>query len=569
MAAPAAIDTDGMQAEIAGFITLHWPELRARLGDLLDGFIDVACASAASHQIARGVLTARFVNVCCALGPNFERKPENEWALAILADERLGGWVKLHQLVVRASTELKRRASDGGNLSDPLLRTDGLLLDALDQNSRVANSDAVRAPRLTCDLEAVDIRLLELDWRREYRQQDGAWQRMPVAVANPSIRIGPGSSVPALVCVLTHAPGTGDAARLQVRLLTHAVCDQDHHPLVESAGEHGLWSWRGHQARAVSWLVDGPAPVPSANGLGVTLIEETLPRTSLLRAATCGLRDEGVPIGSVQTYVWAYPADQWLFVWQREPGASRQWPRPATAAPDQAAPATRVRIERDGVVVPSLRWATGFDETLDAELLRGFDKLFAAWQETTTEASMTVAATMLCGRAMLSWGWREGPEGLAGRPLMRVVGDLDLGHAIDIVLTGEVALGVTRTKVRLIVHGQATLRQQPTRDNAVPGLPEVLLAAAVRWSFDYRIEFDPLAVDEGALWSEAGPCTGAIVGEMGLRPRSGGGGGWQWFTRLDTQAVSVPVCLHDPVLGQTRLRLQLLPAMKFLDWSLG
>ena len=567
MAAPAATDADGMHAEIAAFITLHWPDLRVRLGDLLDGFIDVACANAAAHQIARGVLTARFVNVCCALGPNFERKPENEWALAVLAEERLGEWVKLHQLVVRASTELKRRAGDGGKLSDSLQRTDGLLLDALDQHSRAANSDAVQAPRLACDLEAVDIRLLELDWRREYRQQDGAWQRMPVAVASPSIRIGPGASAPALVCVLTHAPGTGDAARLQVRLLTHAVCDQDRHPLVESAGDHGLVSWRGHQARAVSWLVDGPAPVPAANGLGVTLIEETLPRTSLLRAATCGLRDEGVPIGSVETYVWAYPADQWLFVWQREPGPSRQWPRVATAAPEQVAPATRMRIERDGVAMPSVHWAKGFDETLDLELLRGFDQLFAAWQETATESSMTVAATMLCGRAMLGWGWREGPEGLAGRPLMRVAGNLDLRHAVDIVLAGEMALGATRTNVRLIVHGQATLRQQPTREHAVPGLLDVLMAAAVRWSFDYRIEFDPLAVDEGALWSEAGPCTGAMAGEMGLRPRSGGG--WQWFARLDTQAVSVPVCLFDPVLGQTRQRVALLPALRLLDWSLG
>ena len=51
MAAPAAIDTDGMQAEIAGFITLHWPELRARLGDLLDGFIDVACANCVGAPI--------------------------------------------------------------------------------------------------------------------------------------------------------------------------------------------------------------------------------------------------------------------------------------------------------------------------------------------------------------------------------------------------------------------------------------------------------------------------------------------------------------------------------------
>ena len=91
----------------------------------------------------------------------------------------------------------------------------------------------------------------------------------------------------------------------------------------------------------------------------------------------------------------------------------------------------------------------------------------------------------------------------------------------------------------------------------------------MRWRFEYRIEFDPVAVDEGALWSQAGPCTGALVGEAGLRPRSTGGSGWQWFVRLDSEAVSIPLCLHDPVLGQTRQTLALLPATRLLDWSLG
>ena len=550
-------------------VAAHWPELTVRLGERLSEFIDAASGNAALHLIAAGAATARFVNVCCAFGPNFERRPENEWALAILADERLGEWVKLHQLVVRGATELKRRVSEGHATSDQLLRSDGALLDALDARERAGNSDSVALARLACDLEAVDIRLLEVDWRREYRNFDGAWQLAPVTDFATSLRVGPGSPAPELVCVLTHAPPSGPAARLQIRLLTHAICDQDHHPQVVFAGDHGLWSWKGHNARAVSWLVEARAPEPATNGLGVMLVEETVPRTSLLLASTCGLRDEGVPTGSLKTYVWAYTCDQWLFTWQRETGPQRQWPRPSGAAPGQAALPTRCRIERNGLGLASARWAQAFQDTLDPELERGFDALFTAWQECATNCSMTLTAGVLCGRSTLTWGWREGPDGLAGRPLMRVLGDFDLTSSIDLLLSGEVVLGTTRTRVRLVVQGSAPMKQQIARERALPGLPEVLLSAVARWRFVYRIEFDPVALDEGALWSEAGPCSGALVGETGLRPRPMGGGGWQWYARLTTEAVSVPVCVHDPVLGQTRRTLALLPALKLLDWSLG
>jgi hypothetical protein len=103
----------------------------------------------------------------------------------------------------------------------------------------------------------------------------------------------------------------------------------------------------------------------------------------------------------------------------------------------------------------------------------------------------------------------------------------------------------------------------------MPTLLELLLPATVKLRFDYRIEFDPVAVEEAALWSETGPCTGALVGEIGLRPRAGGGSGWQWFARLDSEAVSVPVTVHDPLLGRTTSRVSLLPAVRLLDWSAG
>lgn len=182
---------------------------------------------------------------------------------------------------------------------------------------------------------------------------------------------------------------------------------------------------------------------------------------------------------------------------------------------------------------------------------------------------MTATAGLLCGRAALTWGWREGPGGLAHQPLMRVVGDFDLGTEVDVSMTGEVLLGVTRTRVRLLVQGKASGPGQIAREGVEPGLLPALLSNIVRWRFEFRLEFEPVAVEEGAMWSIVGPCTGAVVGEAGLRPRTSGGSGWQWYAQLDTEAVTVSLCIHDPLLGQTRQTVPLLPALQLVDWSLG
>jgi hypothetical protein len=290
-------ETQGMTKDgLSELVTEYWPDLRLRLGNLLDAFCETVQAGAAGHQLRSDLAVARFCSLCCALGPNFERKPENEWALAILADERLAENVKVHQLVVRASAELKARQGAGHGLGDEILRADGKLLDATDAASRAASSDWVPVPRLSCDVEAVDIRLLEIDWRGEYQYLEGSWQWVAVVPESPSVRVTADVPAPPMVCILSHGPGKGAAARIQVRLLTHALCDHDRHPVVEFAGAHGLTRWHGHAARAVSWRVECLAPGLSTNAMGVALVEETLPATSLVRASACGLRDVGVPV---------------------------------------------------------------------------------------------------------------------------------------------------------------------------------------------------------------------------------------------------------------------------------
>ena len=288
-----------------------------------------------------------------------------------------------------------------------------------------------------------------------------------------------------------------------------------------------------------------------------------------MRATTCGLRDEGVPTGAVETYVWAYPADQTLFECQRDAEQTWQWPRSGSPEESGLAPLTRCRIERDGQELAATKWVKAIHEALDLALVRGFDTLFTAWQTVVTDASMLLKVSLMSGRSAVTWGWREGPQGLAGRPLLRALGDLDLHNDVDLLLSGELELGLTRTRVRLRLQGAAPLKQRFTRDQDTPGLLDVLLPVVARWRFNYRIEFDPIAVDEGAVWHDAGPCTGSLVGELGLRPNTSGGAGWQWFARLDTEAVTAPVSVFDPVLGETRRVLPLLPATKLLDWSLG
>jgi hypothetical protein len=106
------------------------------------------------------------------------------------------------------------------------------------------------------------------------------------------------------------------------------------------------------------------------------------------------------------------------------------------------------------------------------------------------------------------------------------------------------------------------------REKIVPALMDVLLQKTVRWQMPFQLEFDPIAVDDASLWSETGPCTGTLSGEVGLRPRQSGSG-WQWYAQMSTDPVSVPLCIVDPVIGQTHQTLSLLPGVCLLDWSLG
>jgi hypothetical protein len=535
-----------------------------RLGPRLNDFVAAAVQKAGRHHLQQEPAVARYVNLCFALGPNFEDKAENEWALALLSNDALVDWVTLHQLVVKACSVLQGMPVDGPRAAAQLQHADAAFLDSYDALPRPDEEPALA--RVACDIEMLDIGLLEQSGRHEYTLVNGQWSRTSVTLTATALRITAGQAPPRQVTLLSHAPGNGPLARVQVRQHMHACCAQDVHPALRLTGPHGLAHWQGHPATALSWEAPAVAGVPAPSGLGALLLVETQASISLLNAQCCGLRDTGVPTGTFETWLWCYRADQYLFAFQRSALLEAQWPRDPQAAPSVAL--SSLGYERDGVPLPTHVWLEGLDQALPQQLQQGLDHLFAQWAAGLQNASMRTSVGLLQGQCDLTWGWRESALGLAEPAWMRVAGHIDLHNQLDLELSGELALGVTRTRLQLSLKGAlpwvCSLQREPQAD-----LMQTVLAGGARGQLPFQISFDPIAVEEGAMLSSVSGCTGQLGLECGLRPRTQGGGGWQFYLRLQTTPVSVSLTLHDPVLGHAHKSLVLLPASKLLDWSLG
>ena len=555
---------------LTGLLESFWPEVFSKLGARAANFCDAARRKAAIHQLTEPLAVDRYVNLCLAIGPNFEDKLENEWALAILRDDRLTDTVRAHQLVVQGRREMLRRSFEMRQIGERLGLADTAILDQYDIWACTADPDAKAFPRVACDLEAIEIRLVEFDWRREYRRQNGSWNLVPVEGFVNAVRIGPGNETPELICVLTHSQSNGPRARLQVRRVVHAQCQQDRHPLVSSAGDHGLTQWRGSQARNVSWEVLELMSSAKRNdvraGKGLGVFAEAVPDTSMLHVATCGLRDDGVPVGAIKTYVWAYPADQWLFTMKRDCDSRAQWPRPVGNAPLPAFIATVCALERDGERTHLAALAADFDQDMRLAVRKGLDDLFLAWQACAAESSMLAQVSLLSGTAALTWGWREAPMGIAEKPFLRAVGQFNLESQVEIQLEGFIDLDGTRTRVTLSANGCVPLAGDFAREQPVPDLFEVFLPVVERAQLPFRVECDPVAMEGAAAWTETVSCRGALSVEAGFKPRTHGGG-WHWYARVRSEAVSVQLCLADPVLGRTYKTFAMLPAVAIVDWS--
>lgn len=550
---------------IEAFLQQRWPALAARLGDRSAALVQSIDEKTAQRGLSAGVQAARFANLCLALGPGFETRPEHEWALAILINEQLDPWVKLHQLVLQAAASLRRRGGDGEAQAQRLLDNDLLLLDRFDVAPQPGPDPWRDGPqalrRVACDFEAAELRLLDTAFRQEYRLLGDQWQRVAVDAPSP-VRIDAQHAAPQRITVLTRMVGEVSPVRVQVRTVHHGRCGLGLHPAVLWLTGRNIDRWQDEAARAPVWPLWAPdvADLPG-------LLQTAEPEITLLKVHSCGLRNEGVPLGDVDTQLWAYAAWQCLLTQQRDARMGFAWPD-SKSSPPTVTP-TRFRFERDGAPCPSDAWVRGFDESLRAALDKGLQGLHQAWQPHVQDGALKAEIGLFDGKAAWTWGWREGPRGLASQPVLRVVADLDWQASCDMQLSGQVEFAGAKATLRLRIEGQSRLQGMIERLQADVPLFTAMEPAQLKWRWPVLLEFDPVADDSGVVFREAGPCTGALTGTMGLRISASRGGAWEWFCTLALEPVATRVVVHDPVLGASESHMALLGSVSLLDWSLA
>jgi hypothetical protein len=557
---------DAPDFSLDDFMQQRWQALASRLGERRSALLQSIEEKTGQLGFSAGLQAARFANLCLALGPGFETRPENEWALAILLNDKLEGWVKLHQLVLLAATALRRRGGEAEAQAQLLLDNDRVVLDRFDVPARPTGrrpqrEQPTRLRRVACDFEAAELRLLDTGFRQEYRLQGGQWQR--VAVEGPApVRIDAQHPAPERITVLTRIAGEEAPVRLQVRTVHHGRCGLGLHPSVTLLSGRDVEARRDEAARAPVWPVSAP-PVKDLPGL----IQTPEPDISLLKIQSCSLRNEGVPLGDVQMQLWAYAAQQVLLTQQREARMGFALPDPKSSPP--AVQPTKLVFERDGVSCPVDAWQRGFDESLRAALDQGLQDLLKAWQKHVQEPSLKAEIRLFDGKAALTWGWREGPRGLASPPVERAVADIDWLAGAELALAGMVEYAGAKAHLRLHVEGEARLQTLIERLHAEVPLFTAMEGSQLKWRWPVRLDFDPMADDSGIVFREVGPCTGALSGTLGLRVSASRGGAWEWFATMALEPVATRVVVHDPLLGGSESHLALLGSVALLDWSLA
>lgn len=558
-------------AALKAHLAAQWPALPTKIGERYDAFVELAVQQALQRGWSGTAAVARFAQLWAVWGAGWHDKPGFEWAQRLLAAPAAQEWSTIHQLVRRSLAEL---AQLPGTRIEPrvLAEADARVIERfgpLGRRGRMLRPPEQELPQAACDLEAAELRALDDVQHLEYQLAGTEWQRAPAALP-PALRIDAARPLPAFTSLLSPQAGQGAPWRAQARLRPLVTCGVDHHPAVWFDGTHGRWAWHGHESRAVSWPLATREQADAPAGPGTRIADETSPEPYRLQFQTCGLRDEGDPLGAQATELRVYPAAQW---WVE---IARAQPQPQALLPGPRAwarPATRCRVERDGAAQDPAPLKQQFEDGLDGAIAVGLQTLAAAWERLPGLAQPALDATLglLVGRAAATWGWRLGPGGIEGAALMRLVALLELDALqADLRLAGELSVAGTRCRVTLQAQGREALRTEVRHETPEPSLVERLLpVATARWRLPFTVAVEPIATESAALLQLSAPPTGALVGEAGLRPNTHGGSGWEWFCGLRVEPVDVPLALADPLLGVAQFTQPLLPALTLVDWSLG
>lgn len=545
-----------------------FPDARARLGERWHEFIEHGAVRAAAYRLEHMLCVARFMAGWIACGAEFEtRQP---WAAAILGDSKRSQGAKVYQLCVRVLEQLGSAPQAG----QPAAADFAEALRRIDDRLAGAGTLASLLPRerirlgAACDVDAVELRLVDAHWRQHYTALGGPWRREACAPQAASVTLVHDALAdvaprwPEQITLLSRPAGADAAARLRVRVQAEHRCDALLHPLLQCLEPSGARSLRGDAAGDTTFSV----PARAADTAALPHMgEEDSPQFAVLSVGSCGLRARGVPTGALSTRLAAYDATQHLIAWRREPPAP--WQLPDDAPP--AIAAARCRRERDGELADASAWLRGFHD-LDTQLQQGVARLSTAWERESgvSDGKLAVEAALLCGSAGITWGWAEGPLGIAAPPYLRMEGLLDLvACRLALRFTGMLARAGSRSVLELSSDGSVRLDGPWQRG---PGDALFALAGklqvAVRQPFELAVR--PLADAGLAVLGVCGPLRGAISGGVGLEQRPDGPG-LRWFVRLNVEPVVAPLRIFDPLLGVQTLQQPLLPAQPLVDWSLA
>jgi len=545
-----------------------FPEVHGRLGERWSEVLEHGATRAAAYGLVHMLCVARFLASWVACGADFETR--QAWAAAILTDAKRSQGAKAYQLCVRVLEQLRSAPQAG----QPPAADFALALRQLDGRLASAGTLASLLPRerirlgAACDVDAVDLRLVDHGWRQHYTAQAGPWRREACAPQMATVTIvhdplaDAAPRLPQQVTLLSHPPSGDVSAKLRVRVKAEHRCDALLHPFLQFPVTSGPQTLRGDMAVDVTMRVHAQAG--AAPGILPSIGEESSPQFSTLTVASCGLRARGVPIGELSTMLAAYDASQHLIAWRREPVAAWQLP----ADPPPPIVEARCRRELDGQIVDSSAWVRGF-QNLDTQIREGVARLLTAWERESgvSDGKLAIDAALLVGSTGITWGWAEGPQGIAMPPYMRLEGLSDLvACRLALRFTGALARAGSRSFLTLSTDGSVALAGPWQRGPSDAALFAVAgkLQRPVEQGFELAVQ--PLADAGLAQLARSGPLRGAIKGAVGLEQRPDGPG-LRWFVRLSVEPVVAHLRIHDPLLGLQIVQQPLLPAQVLVDWS--
>ena len=545
-----------------------FPQARARLGERWNEFVEHGTSRATAYGLSHMLCVARFLAGWVACGADFESR--QAWAAAILTDSKRGQGAKAYQLCVHVLEQLRGAPQAG----QPPAAEFAQALRQLDDRLASAGALGSLLPRerirlgAPCDVDAVEVRLVDAGWRQHYTAQGGPWRReacVPQAASVTLVHDATADAAPRLpqqITLLSHPSSAEKVARLRVRVKAEHRCDALLHPLLQWLEPAAQQTLRGDLASDVTFPVHS-----QAGAVADTLAhigEEGSPQFAALTIASCGLRARGVPLGELSTILAAYDASQHLLAWRREPMPA--WQLPAETPPPIVE--ARCRRERDGELVDASAWVRGF-HSLDAQLQAGVARLLTAWERESgvIDGKLDVDAALLVGSTGITWGWAEGPQGIEAPPYMRLEGLSDLvACRLSLRFAGTLARAGSRSLLTLATDGSTSLAGpwQRGAEDAALFTVAATLQRPVMQSFVLTVQ--PLADPGLAVLGSCGPVRGAITGVVGLEQRPDGPG-LRWFVRLKVDPVVAQLRVFDPLLGVQVVQQPLLSAQPLLEWS--